>query len=284
MRKSNLALFLLFIFLVFPISSIYASQLPTESRDVRVSAFIGEGVLELFGYGPPNAKIKLEGSSIYESTTSNKNGYFIFKNVRIKIQKQQVCLQAYTKMGASSQPVCLTIPLKKYVRIGPIILPPIVSLNKRKFTINDFAIIEGSTVPNTAVSVKFFRTDIDERSTNGISLPKLETKSNNDGQFSVNVPSNTDQRLRFYAQTELDESTSGKSTTLTIDILPLWQRILRMIAASITSIKDLIPTGVICIEVIFILWYIYGRKKIKHELMIREDHLPTTENRFFDGR
>lgn len=252
-------------------SPINASVRTIEKPDVRVSANIGDGILEIFGYGPPMATIVLEGRSVYEETHTNENGYFVFKNARIRISAQEVCLRALANGSASSQPVCLSIPAQKYVRVGPIILPPIITMNKLSYVVQDTAVIQGSTAPNSDVKVKLFSTNIDDNSTTGISLPQINTRSSKDGTFSLSIPNNTDQRLRFYAQTSYHDIDSGKSTTLTIDILPSWLMILRTFGGILSGLKNVAPWMVILGEISFLVWFFFVRKKKKHELMVIEN-------------
>jgi hypothetical protein len=276
MSKNKVALFLIFAFsfaYTFPFNETATAATRTiDKPHVEVSANIGEGILEIFGYASPNALIVLEGRGIYEETISDKNGYFVFKNRRIRIRSQEVCLRAFINNAASSQPTCFPIPAQKHIRIGPIILPPIISMNKLSYSINDFAVIQGSAVPNTAVIVKLFSTNSGDTGTSGVSLPELSTQSTADGTFSINIPSNADQRLRFYAQTSLNDINSGKSTTLTVDIFPLWVRLLRTIGLMFTKLKDFLPLIAIILELGFLIWFFFVRSKRKNELMIVEDN------------
>lgn len=241
-----------------------------EKPDIEVSANIGEGSLEIFGYGSPKATIVLEGRSIYEETLSNENGYYVFTNARIRIAEQEICLRALTNESASSQPVCLTIPAQKYVKVGPIILPPIVTMNSLSYVVQDTPIIRGSTTPNSDVTFKFFSTDANDSSTTGISLPEINTKSDQDGTFSLSIPDHIDQRFRFYAQTKVDNIDSGQSTTLTVDILPYWLIIINACIGLLSGLKGYIPGIIILLEAGFLIWFFLVRKKKKHELMIIE--------------
>ncbi len=281
MRKNKFFLFLVLLvvfgFILPQNNSVRAATQTLTKPDVNVSANIGEGILEIFGYASPNALVILEGRGIYEETTSDKNGYFLFKNRRIRIRSQEVCIRAFINSAASSQPVCFPIPAKKYIRIGPIILPPIVSMNKLSYAISDFAVIQGSAVPNTAIKVKFFSTDTEDIGTSGISLPELSTQSTSDGNFSINIPSNIDQRLRFYAQTTYDDIDSGKSTTLTVDIFPLWLRLLHITGKSLRNMKEVLSLVIIILELGFLIWFFFVRTKKKHELMIVENELMVAE-------
>ena len=259
-------------------SHTFAANHSIVKPDVQISANIGEGRLEIFGYGPPHATIVLEGRSMYEETLSNMNGYFVFTNARIRIAEQEICLRALTNGSASSHPICLSIPAQKYVKVGPIILPPIITTNKLNFSTQDTSIIQGSTTPDSDVKIKFFSIDTNESYTTGISLPDITTKSNKDGSFSLSIPDNTNQRLRFYAQTTVDGYNSGQSTILTVDFLPYWLTVLGVLAGLLSGLKGLLPGLIIIFEVAFIVWFFLVRKKKKHELMIVENQLAIMED------
>jgi len=286
-----LALLLIFGYNLALNSPAQATTQTITKPDVNVSANIGEGILEVFGYTSPKALVILEGRGIYEETTSDINGYFVFRNRRIRIRSQEICIRAFINGAASSQPTCFPIPAQKYIRIGPIILPPIITMNKLRFAVSDFAVIQGSAVPNTAIKVKLFSTDIEDIGTSGISLPELSTQSLSDGTFSINIPSNIDQRLRFYAQTTYDEIDSGKSTTLTVDIFPFWLRLLHTIGQSVGKMKELLPLLAIILELAFLIWFLFVRSKRKSELMIieqsslvLEEHPLVIQNKASDSR
>ncbi|KXK09276.1 MAG: hypothetical protein UZ22_OP11002001155 [Microgenomates bacterium OLB23] len=240
--------------------------------NVDVSVGIGEGTLELFGYGPPLSKVILEGRGMYAATSSDKNGYFYFSKARIHIGSQEVCVTALSGIGASTHPVCIGIPNKKYVRIGPVILPPIVNMNKLKYNVRDFTVVRGSTVPQSTVKVKLFSTDSLDNSSSGLPLPEISAQSDTNGNFTINLPSDSDQRFRFYAQTTHNNAESGKSTTLTIDILAPWMSILVIIKNLLSQFVYLLPVAVILLESAFLIWFFFVRKKRKNELMIVEDH------------
>jgi hypothetical protein len=271
MIKNSLLAFIIATALCIFAIPARAETLITTKPDVNINVNIGEGILEVFGYTSPKTKVILEGQGIYEETKSDKNGYFVFKNTRIRIGKQEICLRALADNSASSQPVCLSIPAKKYIKVGPIILPPVISMNQLQYNVKDLAIIQGSTVPNSDVIVKFFSTDIGVNTTTGISLPEINTRSDKYGGFSVQIPSNVDQRLRFYAQTRFNDADSGKSTTLTVDIMPWWLLIIKLLSNLLAIFRDKWPYVIIAIEllVLALLWLV--RRKTHSELMIIED-------------
>lgn len=233
-------------------------------KAIDVSVAIGEARLTIFGYTSPHARVRLEGQGIFDEVHADIRGYFIFENRFAPASRRELCLTAYDDNGGSSQPTCLPpLPSKRHVVIGPIILPPIVKLNKIGFSVNDFAIIKGSTVPNTNVSIKLFSSDLNDKVTTGTSLPIINTTSNRDGSFSVAVPTTNGQRLRFFAQTEWNTIFSGKSTMLTINIMPLWVRFTEVIKQLLFLLSDYFITIVLLLEIGFLIWFLLARKKKK---------------------
>lgn len=254
------------------IHTTYAQSAHIQPPSVNIRVNIGEGTLDIFGYGPPLSKILLEGRSIYAETTSNTNGYFEFNRTRIRIAKQEVCISALLSNSASTQPVCVPIPAKKYVRIGPIILPPALFVNQLAFDVQDAPVIRGSTVPQSEVKVKFFSSDTESTDPSGVAIPIINTRTGTDGTFTIGVPANIDQRFRFYALTSVDNAESGKSNTLTIDILPLWMHVFRTFTTYLSQYQHILPILVIISELGFLIWFFFVRKKKKSELMIVEQH------------
>lgn len=256
---------IVFLVSLFFSPPVQADNITINAPQVIVSASIGEPRLTIFGYTSPGAKVTLEGQGIFDETYAEKNGFFIFKNRFAPLSRREICLIAHDDEGGSSQPACLPpLPPQKNVTIGPLVLSPIVRMNKLGFNVHDFAVIQGFTVPNTDVRVKFFTSDINRALTNGIALPDIYTQSDTDGSFSINIPTYLGQSIRFYAQTTFNNFNSGKSTTLTVDILPLWRRIISMVMAMLSTTRQLLLFLIIIVELIFLIWFLFVRRKKKY--------------------
>lgn len=270
------AMFLALLFCISTIqSNAYAQDhsLTISSPPVVVSVSFGEPRMTIFGYTSPGALVKLEGQGVFDEVYADNNGYFIFDNRFAPKSSHEICLTAFDTNGGSSQPSCLPpLPPNRNVKIGPVILPPIVFINKLLIEVNDFAVIHGTTVPNTDVTIYSYSSDITRETDQGIPLPKITTTSNGEGQFSVSVPTNTAQKLRVFSQAEYSEQHSGKSTTLSVEVLPFWLLLVKRIMGLLSQLGTFVMPVIILLELGFILWFLFVRHKKRHELMVIENH------------
>ena len=66
-------------------------------------------------------------------------------------------MTAKDQLGRMSSPVCLPpFPVNYNVSIGPVIMPPTVSLDKKDYFMGDGVILSGQAVPNTDVKLSMF--------------------------------------------------------------------------------------------------------------------------------
>ena len=146
----------------------------TKKGDVTVSLSIGEYQFTLFGYSSPKALVTIEGLGIYDQTYADNRGYFEFKNRFSPFSPREACLSARDQFGRNSAPSCLPpFPTNRNVTIGPVILPPTLSLDKPDYFIGDEVILSGQTIPNSEVDLSVFTKNKSE-----ILNPKSEANSN----------------------------------------------------------------------------------------------------------
>jgi hypothetical protein len=167
MRKIFL---LLLVFLGF--FSIYLTNLAkpnqrtvagikTSASETTVSLSIGEFHFTLFGYTSPSAKVTISGLGIFDETYADEIGYFIFNNRFSPFSPREACLTAQDVLGRLSAPLCLPpFPTIYNVEIGPVIMPPTVSVDIGEYFIGDEAMLSGQTIPNTEVDLAFFTDQI----------------------------------------------------------------------------------------------------------------------------
>lgn len=206
---------------------------PTSGVSVR--ATVGGYQFNLFGYASPFALVTLDGARVFDQTTADKKGYFIFENRSAPFSLKEACVSARDQVGRISNPVCIPVPPTKYITtIGPVILPPTLSFNRSSYFIGDEVVLSGQTLPDTNVNLSVF---IDRKKSllNLITLIRpvfalafsdFQARSDQNGNFSVILPSSSSDILRLFAQTNFDNEISPKSTTLQVNILPLWLRLL----------------------------------------------------------
>lgn len=184
--------------------------------------------LTIYGYGPQGATIELKGIGVSESVKTDQNGYFSFSGIYSHTNNYpELCLTGIDTLGRSTQPSCIPgLPISRKVplEVGPIYLSPTVSLNKNKVTVQDSAVLTGVTSPNVDVLIYVLRTD---KNLSYSFVPKVQafettainTKSDDDGNFSLSLPTNSEVDFRIYAFSKYGQYLSTKSTTLEFSVL-----------------------------------------------------------------
>ena len=159
-----------------PEMSGIVAGIKSQSTNIENSVSIGEFKFSLFGYTSPFALVTFEGMGIFDQTTADGEGYFQFNNRFSPFSKREACLSSKDQFGRLSSPVCLPpFPVDYNVSIGPVIMPPTVSLDKKDYFMGDQVMLSGQAVPNTEVKLSVFgdnKNKFEARST------KIETNSN----------------------------------------------------------------------------------------------------------
>lgn len=250
--------------------------------ETTVSLTIGELRFRLFGYSSPRALVTLFAPGVFDQIYANNNGYFQF-NAFSFFSVNEVCLIGQDQFGRISSPVCLpTNGLTNNSEIGPVILPPTLSLDKNNYWLGDEVVLSGQTIPDTDVNLSIFT---EEKSTlfskinpikqaEAFSLPKIEIKSDNKGNFSVSLPSSSVKKFKFFAQTFFNNHFSPESVKITLKILPWWMIIFKFFSFFWSLIKPYLLEIIILIQAIFLIVYIL--KRIFHPVnlaIIKRDNL-----------
>ena len=165
MRTYRIALFLsIFLPIFVLLQSIIHTPLPshmdtdikgyTIGHKAKVSAFVGNARYTITGYTSPFATVKLEGQGVYNETIADKSGRFTFNNGFSPLTPREVCITAIDIYKRITNPLCLPpFPIKKDITIGPVILPPTLSINQPEYLINDYGILHGLSTPKSNVSI-----------------------------------------------------------------------------------------------------------------------------------
>ena len=230
-KKNVLVTFLILFLLSTTIKPTLAQTSETASSEVSVS--IGDYEFLLFGYSSPSSLITLEGVGIFDQTYSNSKGYFEFHNRFSPFSTREPCLYSQDQLGRTSHTLCIPpFPRDRSVKIGPVLLPPTVHLNRGEYFSGDQIILSGQTVPNTDVNLSFF---IDQnrpsrfsmiKGAYAVSLPKVITKSDAQGNYSISLPSSQTDYYRVFVQDVFQKQDSPRSTTLSVEVLPWWMLII----------------------------------------------------------
>lgn len=270
-----------------------------QTNNIINSLYVGEFRFTLFGYTSPFAEVTFSGQGIFDKTTADKNGYFEFKNRFSPFSPREACLMSKDQFGRISSPLCLPpFPVRYNVEIGPVIMPPTVSLNKNGYFIGDKAILTGQTVPNSDINLSIF---VDKKFTDNFissanpffpkaveafSMPKLKFLSDKNGNFSISLPSSSSKKYRLFVQTGFKNSYSPNSLVLKLKIEPIWMIFVKYLLIIIKFIQSRLLEIIIISEIIALAVYF---KKIffhpyylqnKNAIVLYEEKLPQLkENR-----
>ena len=235
--------FSLFTFRFTP--SIYASTKP-NSHNVIVTASLGEPRLTLFGYTSPFAKVSLhDGASLFAEKMANSKGFFIFENLFVLTKVGDYCLYSQDQEKRVSKPVCLPpLPEGNFITsVGPVIMPPTLSLSKGQSLPGDQVTASGETIPNTETTIALFKEEKQSlfvRRIYAASLPRYEVVADKNGHFSFNLPSTSTNTYRLFANSYWQEKKSPKSNTLTFKVLSIWEWLLEKIKITLKTGSGLI--------------------------------------------
>lgn len=212
---------------------IKVALIESTSTDVNVVAIITGKKFVLFGFASPKSTVFIDGKKLHENAISDETGYFQF-GLNSNLLANEVCLVNRDQFGRTSAPLCLPpFPKVFTANIGPVIIPPTVSFDKKNYYMGDEVKLTGQTIPNSTIHISFF---VDERKSmeqflthlHGIdpvfafTIPALQVVSDAKGNFSLSLPSSTPEFFRLFAQTNYLESRSQQSNVLHLKILPIW--------------------------------------------------------------
>lgn len=257
----------------------------TVAHSDTVSAYIGTAGnyhLTLYGYTSPHAMVRLDGLAYYDITYARQDGYFEFKRTFSRYQSKEACLQSQDQFGRLSAPVCTPpFPLDSDVNIGPIIMPPTLSLNSTAYIVGDQIVLSGQTLPDSPVNLSMFTkdgaslfpSDIIAPAVEAFSIPKLSMRSDAKGNFAITLPSSAVQIYRIFTQVQYTNALSPKSNTLQLSVLPFWIIFFQWIFYLIGLLKPyLLQIGIFVQLAILTYWILHRSSRKISTLAIRSDH------------
>lgn len=302
--------FLLFILILFlvPLQLLYlylqndgkVAGISQQSEPILNSVSIGEYHFSLFGYTSPQAEVAFNGQGIYDQTVADNTGYFEFKNRFSPFSPREACLSSKDQFGRISAPVCLaSFPTQYNIVIGPVIVPPTISLDKPNYFIGDEVVLTGQSLPDADVNLSMFTQASTFKLPNPVpnlssifflakpveafSIPKLTIKSDDKGNFSLALPSSQAQNYRLFTQVDYQNEPSANSLTLSLKILPVWMIIIKFFGFIWSFLRSRLLEVIILLEIValiahflrvFLHPYYLSRKKA---IVVYEDHLPVVE-------
>lgn len=191
------------------------------SHSTRVSASVPDNYLTLTGYSSANAKIELENSITYAATYADKDGFFKFERLLLPKNQKEFCLTATDASLRKSTPVCLPpIPASKINNtIGPVILPPTITLDSAKIDAYSTTFVSGESIPNSPVYIHLYqakdKASLIAKPAQAFSFPTLMTQSDSSGHYSFSLPTTYSSNYRLYSSVNFQDNLSPKSNTLT---------------------------------------------------------------------
>ena len=283
MRRAFLIIVLLTL-IPFQLSYLYSntnSQAGTvaglkslTSDEINNSVSIGEFHFNLYGYTSPQAVVTIDGQGIYDQSVSDNNGYYQFANRFSPFSPREACLSSKDQFGRVSSSICLPpFPVKYDVNIGPVIIPPTISLDKDVYYIGDKIILSGQTIPNSEVNLSMFtknKTIGDKllstslvKPVDAFTFPNISTKSDNKGNYSLSLPSQISQRYNIFSQTQYQKNSSPNSIKLNFNVYPIWMIILQFFGFICSLIKPRLIELSIILELLIVSYFIYNQL-LKH--------------------
>ncbi|MBI4973054.1 hypothetical protein HZC27_00375 [Candidatus Roizmanbacteria bacterium] len=279
--------------------SAYVEESPPVVPTPTIPAEGKPSVFSLFGYTCPTCTVSVQNPGLYRSTDANsETGKFEFASTFPNTLIEDICLVAQDKLNRVTMPVCIPPPPPdSKIAIGPVIMPPTVSINNNNFYTGDRIIVSGQTVPSTDIKLSLFTDEskttlkalyqdkdisITEklflaylmlkrninpvRETYAATLPKRDIKVDKQGNFIMNLPFEDPQFYRTFAQTLFNRAFSQKSVTLNFDIFPGWFIIMKAFIGLLTALKGRLFEIILLIQVLLILYYVIRRFSRPHTI------------------
>ncbi len=212
----------LFFFLSFPVASL-ASTAP-----VSVSGYIGESRITLFGYSSPHSRIELTSSRVFAVTYSQADGYFVFDRTLLPKNPSDLCLTAIDDNHRQSLATCIPPPppVNYHTDIGPIILPPTISLDVDQIKPNATVAASGQSLPNAPIIIYLYQKDdrpsFYPQPVQAYSLPALHLTTDDQGHYSFNLPTSYATNYRLFSAVDYLSHPSPKSNTLNYSLPSFW--------------------------------------------------------------
>lgn len=283
MKKSFLSFLTFFLWLLAGNFFLaFALSLPPIILSPRVTATVPAYFwLELTGWTSPWAQVELTmGQTIAQITRANDQGQFTFR-IALPRELGHFCLMATDITDISSHPLCLPPPPPEVTMVvKQVVMPPTLKIDQAKILKGETVAVSGYTTLDSPVIPFIFEPKSWALAKRAFSIlvspaiaaeaPKPPIKSDQNGFYQFNLPTNTLGRNRLFIGSIFLNNPSPKSNTLIYDLLSWWQMLLArffsligsflgMILAFIRSLKGLIVLEVASIG--GILFFIFWRRK-----------------------
>ena len=238
-----------------------------------------EGKFIIYGYAPSLSKVNLTGIGVSERSLSDTSGYFEFRRLTFPTILShlvgnwypELCLHAVDDAFRQTYPVCIApLPLSSNSRnIGPIILPPTLSVSKGSVSKNEQLQASGKTTPDSEVEVYLARATTPRNVFTIIKealayyVPTYRTTSDDQGNFEFNLPNDSPNTWRIFAASKVLGASSAKSNTLTFNILSSYSSIITFILYLFRLLRPYLIHIVIFFQVLIVILLLCRLRKKK---------------------
>jgi len=252
------------------------------SPPVVVSASIGVPKMTIWGYGPPSCSVELSGVGVEQKIISQADGYYSFDIVYLMDSPTfpELCITAIDQERRATPPTC--IPAigggNYFYNVGPVILPPTISIGAPETHPGSQVSAQGVTIPNSTIEVKLARPDSEEgklgfhlvRTAHAYYIPSYTVLSDANGSYSFNMPTTTGITWRVFTITDYEGGNkSPKSNTLKfVTITPItfvWRSFWKFLATLLVWPRLLFLEILLIIVLILIVVMILKKKKKRYQ-------------------
>jgi len=212
-----------------------------RSRSITVSGSIDDSRVFIYGFTSPFARVELSSSKVYDVTFAKENGYFEFDRIIIPRNPGELCLLAVDDDLRHTNPVCIPPPpnTNYLTNIGPIILPPTITIDSETIKANSTTAASGQSIPYSTISVYLYqvnaRAPILSIPAQAFGLPVFSTKTDINGNYNLNIPTSLSSDYRLFSTVDFATLASPKSNTITYS-LPQQFNILIMIPLFLSTV------------------------------------------------
>ncbi|MFZ2152892.1 MAG: hypothetical protein WAV41_02430 [Microgenomates group bacterium] len=217
--KKYLNLFLFFTF-YFLLSSFSLAFTVDRQKSVNVSASIDENHCTIYGFTSPNSRVELSNPQVFDVTYSGNNGYYEFNRLILPKNPSELCLTAIDDNNRHTNPTCFPPPppVNYYTNIGPIILPPTVTINDANIRENSTVAASGQSIPFSPINIYLYQVNahapIFAKPAQAFGLPVFTTTTDEDGNYDLNIPTSLSSDYRLFSTVQFATLPSPKSNTI----------------------------------------------------------------------
>ncbi|MEK9178594.1 MAG: hypothetical protein AAB801_02325 [Patescibacteria group bacterium] len=233
-------------------------------REVKVEAGVGDSFLAVSGFISPFASVVMDTKgSFLASTVADREGNFVFRDVRIKDTLENFCLKAIDIKRVGESKTCIRAkPVLGRLEKNGIFLPPTIGLSRRKVTEGESVSVFGYTMPQATSNVNiegrgYITVTADSQ---GYYKTKLEDLKR--GKYVLYATAKLKEKKSLVPQSRVEvEAISGgaKIVVLIIEFLKWLWRIITTFIFIWIILAILIPIFIL----IYMLFFAKKRKKKK---------------------